>query len=137
MCMKMYSGKDLFDRVLKPIIDNENATEIRFIVDNSEKEIWANNVQPLIDECRNKGKVLPPIFADIREPIAFQMIRTSTERDAREALLAIWGEPFMVGHGKDSESHTVHHPRYVFHIKSQSEIIQRLKELFVRYKLTQ
>jgi len=137
MCMKMYGKKELFNRVLAPIIDGEHAKDIQFILDNSEKETWNTNVTPLINECKNKNRVLPPIFVDIKEPIAFQMIRTGDEKDLREALLSVWGEPFMVGHGKNSESHAVHHPRYVFHIKSHSEIIPRLKELFLKYKLTQ
>lgn len=137
MCMKMYGKKELFNRVLKPIIDGENAKDIQFIVDNKEKDAWNNNVIPLINECKNKKKVLPPIFSDITEPIAFQMIRTGDEKDLREALISIWGEPFMAGHGRDGGLNEVHHPRYVFHIKSHSEIIPRLKELFLRYKLTQ
>lgn len=137
MCMRMYGKKDLFDRVLKPVIDNENATEIQFIVHTSEKEIWETDVTVLISKCKNKNKVLPPIFAEIKEPIAFQMIRTETQRDEREALLSVWGEPFMAGHGKENSAKTAHHPRYVFYIKSHSEVIPRLKELFMSYKLTQ
>ena len=137
MCMKMYGREDLFNRVIQPIIEKGNAKEIQFIIDNSEKEIWEENVVPLLDKCKNKDRVLPPIFADIKEPIAFQMVRTDNEKDVREALLSVWGEPFMVGHGRDSESHAVHHPRYVFHIKSHSEIIPRLKELFLRYTWSQ
>jgi len=110
MCMKMYS---------------------------KEKETWDTNVMPLVKECKNKDKVNEPIFSEIEEPIAFQMITTGDDKNLREALISIWGEPFMVGHGKDKESHQVHHPRYVFYIKSHSEIIPRLKELFLRYKLTQ
>ena len=137
MCMKMYSKKELFNRVMKPIIDGENVKEIQFLLDVTEKETWDTNVMPLVKECKNKDKVNEPIFSEIEEPIAFQMITTGDDKNLSEALISIWGEPFMVGHGKDSKSHLVHHPRYVFHIKSHSEIIPRLKELFLRYKLTQ
>lgn len=134
MCMRMYGKKELFEKVLKPVIDNENATEIQFIIDASEKEIWENDVNALISKCKNKNKVLPPIFAEIKEPIAFQMIRTETQKDEREALLSVWGEPFMVHRGKENSSKTAHHPRYVFYIKSHSEVIPRLTELFRAYK---
>ena len=136
MCMKMYSKKDLFERVLKPVIENPNATEIQFIVHISEKETWEKDFQPLLDKCKNRDKVLPPIFSDIKEPFAFQMVRIGREKDIREALLAIWGEPFMAELGADRREYPVRHPRYVFHIKSHSELIPRLKELFMRYKLT-
>jgi hypothetical protein len=135
MCMKMYSKKNVFEKALKPIIENPNATEIQFIVHTSEKEIWEKNFQPLLDKCKNRDKVLPPIFSEIKEPFAFQMVRISHQKDVREALLAVWGEPFMAELGPDSRAYLVRHPRYVFHIKSHSELILRLKELFMKYKL--
>jgi len=43
MCMKMYSKKELFNRVMKPIIDGENVKEIQFLLDVTEKETWDTN----------------------------------------------------------------------------------------------
>ena len=136
MCMKMYSKKELFDRTLKFVIENPEITKIQFIIHISEKETWEKEFQPLLDKCRGKDKILEPIFAEIKEPFAFQMVRLSEKKDVREALLAIWGEPFMAELGSDRRAYPVRHPRYVFHIKSHSELISRLKELFMRYKLT-
>ncbi len=137
MCMKMYGKKAVFEKALKPIIENPNATEIQFIVHISEKDIWEKDVQPLIDKCKNKEKVLPPVFSEIKEPFAFQIVRISDQKDVREALLAVWGEPFMAELGPDSREYLVRHPRYVFHVKSHSELVSRLKELFMRYKIMQ
>lgn len=136
LCMNMYAKKNPFEKVLKPIIDNENTTEVHFILNSSEKEIWEKYVKDLINKCENKNKVIQPIFTEINEPIAFLMIRTDTQKDEREALLSIWGEPFMVENTKDIPR-TFHHPRYVFHIKSNSEVILRLKDIFMKYKMTQ
>lgn len=81
--------------------------------------------------CRGRDKVQEPVWRDIDESIAFQMIDVGADKEAKEALLGFWGEPFMMELGSEGQ----HVPRYLIHVKNQSELISRLQDIFVRCRL--
>lgn len=130
-CCTMFRSQQLFDRLLKTSIENSKTSKIIFVMNLSMKDAWDREVRPKIAVCRNREKVLEPVWCNIEESVAFQMIDIGVDREAKEALLGFWGEPFMMELGSKSE----HVPRYLIHVKSQSELISRLKDVFVRYRL--
>lgn len=129
-CSNMFSSQRLFDSLLKPSIESPKSTRVIFVQKASMKGVWDREVQPKIEKCGGRDKV-QAVWCNIDENIAFQMIDVGVDKEAKEALVAVWGEPFMMDLGKSGEQV----PRYLIHIKSQSELIPRLKDIFVRCKL--
>lgn len=132
-CASMFRSKELFNSLLRASIENQKTTKITFIMRPSMKEIWEQQVQPMIDECRGKEKVQPPIWTDIEEGISFRMIDVDSGKMGKEALLTFWGEPFMMEHV--AEERMAHMPRYVLHVKHDSELLHRLKDIFMKHRL--
>ncbi|MHB0976139.1 MAG: hypothetical protein ACYC1U_02965 [Candidatus Aquicultorales bacterium] len=132
-CANMFRSHELFDALLRPSIENQKTTKVAFIMRPSMKAIWEEYVQPQIETCRGKEKVQTPIWVEIDESISFRMIDLSADQERKEALLTFWGEPFMMEH--TTSSHRAHMPRYVLLIKHHSELIHRLKDIFVKHKL--
>jgi hypothetical protein len=130
-CCTMFSSQEVFNGLLKPSIESSRTTRIIFVLRPFMKDIWDREVWPKIQKCDGWNKVQEPIWSDLEENIAFQMIDVGVEKEAKEALLAFWGEPFMMELGRPGE----HVPRYLIHVKGQSELIPRLKDIFVRCKL--
>lgn len=130
-CCAMFRSQELFDRLLKTSIESSRTTKIYFVMDKTMKEAWDNDVRPKIEMCRGRDKVQEPVWRDIDESIAFQMIDVGADKEAKEALLGFWGEPFMMELGSEGQ----HVPRYLIHVKSQSELISRLQDIFVRCRL--
>lgn len=130
-CCAMFRSQELFDRLLKTSIESSRTTKIYFVMNKTMKEAWDNDVRPKIEMCRGRDKVQEPVWRDIDESIAFQMIDVGADKEAKEALLGFWGEPFMMELGSEGQ----HVPRYLIHVKSQSELISRLQDIFVRCRL--
>ncbi len=130
-CCSMFRSQELFDRLLKTSIDSSRTTKIYFVMNKTMKEAWERDIMPKIEKCRGRDKVQEPVWRAIDESIAFQMIDVGVDREAKEALLAFWGEPFMMELGSEGQ----HVPRYLIHVKSQSELISRLQDIFVRCRL--
>lgn len=130
-CCSMFRSQELFDRLLKTSIDSSRTTKIYFVMNKTMKEAWERDIRPKIEKCRGRDKVQEPVWREIDESIAFQMIDVGVDREAKEALLAFWGEPFMMELGSEGQ----HVPRYLIHVKSQSELISRLQDIFVRCRL--
>lgn len=130
-CCAMFHSQELFDRLLGTSIESSKTTKIYFIMNSSMKEAWERDIRPKIENCRGRDKVQEPVWRDIDESIAFQMIDVGVGKEAKEALLAFWGEPFMMELGNQGE----HVPRYLIHVKSKSELISRLQDIFVRCRL--
>lgn len=130
-CCTMFRSQELFDRLLRISIESSKTTKIFFVMDLSMKEAWERDILPKIIKCRCYDKVQEPVWCNIDESIAFQMIDVGVEKEAKEALLAFWGEPFMMELGSEGQ----HVPRYLIHVKSQSELIPRLQDIFVKCRL--
>lgn len=130
-CCAMFRSQELFDRLLKTSIESSRTSKVYFIMNKTMKEAWDNDVRPKIEMCRGRDKVQEPVWRDIEESIAFQMIDVGADKEAKEALLGFWGEPFMMELGSEGQ----HVPRYLIHVRSQSELISRLQDIFVRCRL--
>lgn len=121
VCLLMFRPQPLFDDLLRPAIENPEVSSIQFILDESEKERWTEDVWPKIEECEGSEKVQEPIWTTIDESVSF--ILAGTRSDGMEALLSFWGEPFM------SRSTSRDIPRYIFHVNEDSELITRFREI--------
>jgi len=123
----------LFDQILRPSIESPRTSKIIFILQSSMRDIWRKDVQPKTKKCRGGEKVQLPVWGEIEESIAFQMIDVGVEREEKEAFLTVWGEPFMMEHGGGPTKTQM--PRHVLYLKSNSELIPYLKDIFTRYRL--
>ncbi len=123
----------MFDKMLKPAIENPRTSRIIFILDEGFREDWEREVVPKINECKNAEKVMPPTWKKIEGGVAFKMIDLSQEKEVKEAHLTFLEKPFvMKAVGRDRSTF---HPRYIFHVKSHSTLIQELKDIFLEYQM--
>ncbi len=130
-CCTMFRSQELFDRLLGTSIESPKTTRIFFVMRTSMKEAWEEYVKPKIEKCRGGEKVQEPVWCNIDENIAFQMIDVGIDRESKEALLAFWGEPFMMELGNEGQQV----PRYLIHVKNRSELILRLQDIFIKCRL--
>jgi hypothetical protein len=128
VCLLMFRPQALFDTLLRPAIENERVTFIQFVLDESEKQRWGDDVMPKVKACNGSEKVRPPIWCPLHESVSFIMAEKEPEGKT-EVLLSFWGEPFM--------AHTTERdvPRYLFHVQSHSELVARLGELERNYRM--
>lgn len=132
-CASMFRSDELFDRLLKSSIENPRTTKIILVMKPEMREVWEKEVQPKVDRCKGRDKVKPPVWSEIEEGIALRMIDSSSEREAKEALLTFWGEPFMMEFQDRGTKGQM--PRYVIYTRSHSELIPRLKDIFTKHRL--
>lgn len=126
VCLLMFIPQDLFDTLLRPAIENPNVTSIQFILDESERERWQTDVKPKVEDCRRSETVREPIWRDLDEDVSF--ILSGTESKQTHALLSFWGEPFMARTTRDV-------PRYIIHVKENSELIPQLRDIERQWRL--
>jgi len=122
VCLSMFKPQSLFDKLLRPAIENPRVTRIQFVLDEGERERWKQDVLPKVRSCSGGVKVLEPRWARLEKTLSFIVSEQRVEGKP-EALLSFWGEPFM------SKSAGRDVPRYVFHVLSQSELMGRLSEV--------
>ncbi len=128
VCLLMFRPQSLFDKLLRPAIDNAGVTAIQFVLDDGERENWARHVAPKVAACDGAAKVREPRWCTLRESVSFILADTDVERQP-EALLSFWGEPFM------SRATDIQVPRYIFRVLRHSELIPRLSELERQYRI--
>lgn len=127
VCLLMFKNQGLFDLLLKPAIENPLVTSLLFILDEDQKEMWANDVLPKINKCTGKEKVSEPKWTTINENISI-IISENSHHDKTECLLSFWGEPFMARKvGNDV-------PRFIFLVQHHSELVTHLVELTRNYR---
>jgi hypothetical protein len=122
VCLSMFRPQSLFDKLLKPAIENADVTSIHFTLDESQKSLWATDVVPKIEVCSGRQKVREPRWTRISEN-SISFVLSGDASEGAECLLSFWGEPFMastIGTGV---------PRYMFYVYKHSELIPRLQEL--------
>lgn len=129
VCLTMFKPQSLFDKLLRPAIENPNVTAIQFVLDENQKQLWESEVMPKVSLCTGCTKVLPPHWTTIRESVSI-IIADSAASGHTEVLLSFWGEPFMA----HSTARPV--PRYIFHVQGHSELVARLVELVRNYRFT-
>ncbi len=122
VCLSMYRPQPLFDALLRPALDNSMVTSIQFVLDESQKDLWQEVVQPNILACPGHSKVREPYWCVLSKNISF-ILADSKHSGGVEALLSFWGEPFMA----QSTERDV--PRYIFHVQKNSELLPHLVEL--------
>lgn len=122
VCLSMYKPQPLFDALLRPALENPLVTSIQFILDDSQKELWQQFIQPMIATCHGSEKVLEPRWYSLSKTVSY-ILADSQLSNGTEALLSFWGEPFMAQTtGRDV-------PRFIFHVQKGAEILPHLVEL--------
>jgi hypothetical protein len=101
--MTVLKSQEVFNRLLKPAIENPNTKKVEFVLDNSLKEFFQAEVQPKIDALKGKEKVRSPIFKDIKETLGFRMIDTDEKEEKKEAQLTFLDEPFTIARSGEGE----------------------------------
>ena len=128
VCLSMFKPQLLFDKLLRPAIENPLVTRVQFVLDEGERERWTQDVTPKVKACAGAAKVAEPHWRTIEKTVSF--ILSDNQPDGKaEALLSFWGEPFMSrAAGQDV-------PRYVFHVQGHSELVVRLYEVERRSRM--
>jgi len=122
VCLSMYKPQALFDTLLRPAVDSPMTTSIQFVLDQSQKNLWQQFIQPQIAACAGQAKVREPRWCNLEKTVSF-ILADSQLSGETEALLSFWGEPFMAQTtGRDV-------PRFIFHIQKNSELLPHLMEL--------
>lgn len=122
VCLSMYKPQPLFDALLRPAVENPMVFSIQFVLDEGQKDLWEQVVQPKIASCAGHEKVTEPRWYSLKKNVSF-ILADSHLSDGTEALLSFWGEPFMA---ETSERQV---PRYIFHVQKHSELLPHLVEL--------
>ncbi len=126
VCLLMFHPQTLFDSLLRPAIENPAVTSIQFVLDESERVRWQEDVMPKAEACVGREKLLEPRWCTLQESVSF--ILADMPGNRTEAQLSFWGEPFM------SRTTGKQIPRYIFQVQSHSELIPRLVELERTYR---
>lgn len=122
VCLSMYKPQPLFNALLRPAVENPMVSSIRFVLDESQKDLWQQVIQPKIAECASHSKVKEPHWCRLSKTSSF-ILADSQLSGGAEALLSFWGEPFMA----QTADRDV--PRYIFHVQRNSELLPHLVEL--------
>lgn len=122
VCLLMFKPQSLFDALLLPALENPNVSGIQFVLDESERDRWNDDVLPKARATNHASKLREPRWMPLKQE-AVSFILADTANGQTEAHLSFWGEPFMARQpGFDI-------PRYVFHVQAHSELIPRLVEM--------
>jgi hypothetical protein len=122
VCLLMFRPQSLFDALLAPALQNPNVTGVQFVLDESERERWADLVIQKASAAGATAKLREPRWVSLSDqPVSF--ILADTASGGTEAHLSFWGEPFM------SRQPGFDIPRYVFHVQGHSDLIPQLIEM--------
>ena len=134
ICINMFLSDVVFENVFKPAIENKDTTRIIPVLKEEYRKTWETDVTPKIKSCSGAENVSSPVWVEsIDENIAFIAI-DSGEKPQKEADIAVWGEPFMAEYMTHEGGLKKSVPRYLIHVKSDSELIYRLKDIFDKYR---
>ncbi|GBE17789.1 hypothetical protein BMS3Abin16_00377 [archaeon BMS3Abin16] len=134
ICINMFLSDVVFENVFKPAIENKDTTRIIPVLKDEYRKTWERDVTPKIKSCSGAENVSSPVWVEsIDENIAFIAI-DSGEKPQKEADIAVWGEPFMAEYMTHEGGLKKSVPRYLIHVKSDSELIYRLKDIFDKYR---
>jgi hypothetical protein len=122
VCLLMFKPQSLFDALLRPALENPAVTGVQFVLDDSERERWVEEVLPKAEATGHAEKLREPRWVPLKQE-AVSFILADTPTGQTEAHLSFWGEPFM------SRQPGFDIPRYVFHVQAHSELVARLVEM--------
>lgn len=122
VCLSMFRPQELYDVLLRPAVENPHVSRILFVLDESERDRWEQDVLPKLAETRGREKVAEPHWATLDQSISF-ILADADSAGRTEAHVSFWGEPFMAR----STGRSI--PRYVLHVQPGSELLERLAEL--------
>jgi hypothetical protein len=128
VCLSMYKPQPLFDALLRPAVENPMVSSIQFILDESQRNLWQQFIQPQIAACSGNSKVREPRWCNLTKTLSF-ILADSQLSGGTEALLSFWGEPFMA---QTTERDV---PRFIFHVQKESDLLPHLVELERSYVL--
>jgi hypothetical protein len=129
VCLLMFRPRQLFDTLLRPAVENPAVESIQFVLDESERERWRDDVLPKLATCTGREKVREPLWRRLVDESVSFILCESAASGAIEAHLSFWGEPFMSrSQGRDL-------PRYIFHVQAHSELLPQLVDMERRYRL--
>ncbi len=122
VCLSMYKPQPLFDALLRPALDNPMVSSIQFVLDDGQKDVWQQVIQPRIAANDGGAKVREPRWYRLSKTVSF-ILADNQGSGGTEALLSFWGEPFMAqSTGQDV-------PRFIFHVQKNAELLPHLVEL--------
>jgi hypothetical protein len=122
LCLTMYKPQPLFDSLLRPAVESPMVSSIQFILDESQRSLWQQFIQPQIASCSGNAKVREPRWCNLAKTLSF-IVADSELSGGTEALLSFWGEPFMA---QTTERDV---PRFIFHVQKNSDLLPHLVEL--------
>lgn len=122
VCLSMYKPQALFDSLLRPAVENPMVSSVQFILDESQRDLWQQFIQPKIAACSGNAKVREPRWCSLSKSVSY-ILADSQLSGGTEALLSFWGEPFMA---QTTERDV---PRFIFHVQRTAEILPHLVEL--------
>ncbi len=122
VCLTMYKPQPLFDALLRTAVENPMVTSIQFILDESQKDLWTQFIEPQMVTCVGRAKVREPRWCKLTGALSF-IVADSQLSGGTEALLSFWGEPFMA----QTSARDV--PRFIFHVQKNSDLLPHLVEL--------
>ena len=122
VCLSMYKPQPLFDALLRPAVENPMVSSIQFVLNESQRNLWLQFIQPQIAACSGNAKVREPRWCNLTKTLSF-IVADSQLIGGTEALLSFWGEPFMA---QTTERDV---PRFIFHVQKNSDLLPHLVEL--------
>lgn len=122
-CPEMLATKELCDAILHPFLVNPRISTIRFVFDHLQRNRWQEVVQSTLEPYLESGKILAPTWGELDSGVSFMLAETDAAQGKAEALVSVWGAPFMAVH------HERHIPGYIMHVREHSELIGRLREV--------
>jgi hypothetical protein len=97
-------------------------SSIQFVLDDGQKDLWQQVIQPRIAASEGGAKVREPRWYRLSKTVSF-ILADNQGSGGTEALLSFWGEPFMAQTtGQDV-------PRFIFHVQKNAELLPHLVEL--------
>lgn len=122
----MFKKKVNFDAFLKPMIEHDAVSEVVFIINEDEAEIFDLYTKQRTDACEGGSKLAKPILADNPDGngiIAFNCGLT----EGFEALITFFSEPFMIKCGENWG------PKFALHVLPESEVTSLISDNIRRY----
>lgn len=129
-CPQMFENKELCRALLAPFLNNPRITSLHFVLDISQREHWQAKVASTLEAYMARGVVGPPTWSHLDSGVSFVIAETDQVDGKAEALVSFWGEPFMAVH------HDRKIPGYIVHVRSNSELIGRFREVERACRLT-
>ena len=71
VCLSMYKPQPLFDALLRPAVENPMVSSIQFVLNESQRNLWLQFIQPQIAACSGNAKVREPRWCNLTKTLSF------------------------------------------------------------------